>query len=330
VKETSAKSSKRRSSSTTQIVAPARGSNSSPSLELSGARTDDELVEAWLTGRTENTRMAYLRDLAWWRSLGLPPPRGWRWLRFRDYQEALAQIAEKGPSKATLARRIGTLRSLLAWAHRVGYCPLNVGAVIKPARAPNKLAERILEPEEVARLLFAAGQAPKTGARDHLFVRLAYVSGARVDELVGLDYDRVHASEKGGAVVTLHGKGSKTRHVWITQATFQELCEFDAAHQDFAPASAVAWSGPIFRAVSAYRPRLSVRDAERIVERAAKRAKLGKVSPHWLRHAHATHALQRGAPVHEVAADLGHSSVATTSRYLHARPGPGSARFLEF
>jgi hypothetical protein len=54
----------------------------------------------------------------------------------------------------------------------------------------------------------------------------------------------------------------------------------------------------------------------------------GAVSPHWLRHAHASHALDHGAPIHLVQATLGHSSVATTSRYLHALPGDSSARFL--
>ena len=52
------------------------------------------------------------------------------------------------------------------------------------------------------------------------------------------------------------------------------------------------------------------------------------MSPHWLRHAHATHALERGAPIHIVQANLGHASVATTGRYLHARPTDSSARYL--
>src|SRR5215471_16059101 len=47
-----------------------------------------------------------------------------------------------------------------------------------------------------------------------------------------------------------------------------------------------------------------------------------------LRHAHASHALDRGAPIHLVQATLGHASVATTSAYLHVRPGDSSARFL--
>jgi site-specific recombinase XerC len=59
----------------------------------------------------------------------------------------------------------------------------------------------------------------------------------------------------------------------------------------------------------------------RIVRLAAERAELNagsKVSPHWLRHAHATHALERGAPIHLVQATLGHSSVATTGRSVSA------------
>ena len=62
---------------------------------------------------------------------------------------------------------------------------------------------------------------------------------------------------------------------------------------------------------------------------AAKRAKLSTaVSAHWLRHAHASHALDRGAPVHVVQTTLGHASLATTTRYSHARPGDSSARYL--
>jgi integrase/recombinase XerD len=53
-----------------------------------------------------------------------------------------------------------------------------------------------------------------------------------------------------------------------------------------------------------------------------------KVSPHWLRHARATHALGRGAPIHLIQATLGHTSVSTTGRYLHARPTDSSAPYL--
>ena len=67
----------------------------------------------------------------------------------------------------------------------------------------------------------------------------------------------------------------------------------------------------------------------RIVRKAAKRAGIEKkVSCHWLRHAHASHALDRGAPIHLVQATLGHSSISTTGKYLHARPTDSSGSYL--
>ena len=65
------------------------------------------------------------------------------------------------------------------------------------------------------------------------------------------------------------------------------------------------------------------------MKRAAARAGIDlPVSPHWFRHAHASHALDRGAPIHLVQATLGHASIATTGRYLHARPRDSSSRYL--
>jgi len=53
------------------------------------------------------------------------------------------------------------------------------------------------------------------------------------------------------------------------------------------------------------------------------------VSPHWLRHAHGSHALDRGATLSEVQTTLGHANVATTSGYLHARPDTSSGLKLD-
>ena len=66
-----------------------------------------------------------------------------------------------------------------------------------------------------------------------------------------------------------------------------------------------------------------------MVKAAARRAGLsGAVSAHWLRHAHASHALDRSAPLHLVQATLGHADLKTTGRYTHARPTESSATYL--
>jgi integrase/recombinase XerD len=63
--------------------------------------------------------------------------------------------------------------------------------------------------------------------------------------------------------------------------------------------------------------------------KAVQRANLPReISPHWLRHSHASHSMDRGAPVHVVQQTLGHASLTTTTRYTHARPGDSSAKYL--
>ena len=127
------------------------------------------------------------------------------------------------------------------------------------------------------------------------------------------------AQERGDAgQVAVSGKGKKTRVVLLSPATWQELTGL----RDDAGADA-----PIFR--SRKGGNLDPSQVLRIVRAAARRVGIrAQVSPHWLRHAHASHALDRGCPIHLVQATLGHASVATTGRYLHARPTDSSARYL--
>ena len=72
--------------------------------------------------------------------------------------------------------------------------------------------------------------------------------------------------------------------------------------------------------------RLTERAINAMVKRAAKAA---GISPHWLRHAHGSHAIERGASLPEVQATLAHSNISTTSGYLHARPDSSSGLKLD-
>ena len=75
---------------------------------------------------------------------------------------------------------------------------------------------------------------------------------------------------------------------------------------------------------------LSERTVDDMVKRTAKAAGINEaVSPHWLRHAHGSHAIERGASLPEVQATLGHGNIATTSGYLHSRPDSSSGLCLD-
>lgn len=76
--------------------------------------------------------------------------------------------------------------------------------------------------------------------------------------------------------------------------------------------------------------KLSERNVNGMVKRAAAKAGINQaVSPHWLRHAHGSHAIDRGASLPEVQTTLGHDNIATTSGYLHARPDTSSGLHLD-
>jgi len=289
----------------------ARAPSSAP-LDVSGARNDRELAAAWLAGAPETTARAYTQDLTWWdRELA-------GGLRLRELTVAaiVAALDKHTGAESTRARRVASLRSLCAFGVRVGYLEQNAAAALRTRRrARPDLAARILDPSQVSALLLAA-QASRQPLRDHAFVRVAYATGARVAELCALSWSDVRTRADGSAVVRITGKGGKRRSVWLPERIARELAELRAAGPG---------RGPLWRARTGRR--LAPRDAHRLIRRLASGLDVAP-SPHWLRHSCATHAVEAGAPIHQVAADLGHASVAITTRYLHARPTIGVAHWL--
>jgi len=162
--------------------------------------------------------------------------------------------------------------------------------------------------------------AGERNRRNHAFIRLLYNAGLRLSEACALCWRDLQGRGDAGQV-TVWGKGEKERTILLSAGTWQEFVALR-------PAGAGP-DDPVFRSRPG-RP-LSPTPAWLIVQAAATRAGLEKASdfsPHWLRHAHASHALDRGAPISLVREDLGHASLMTTSRYTHARPGDGSSRYL--
>lgn len=287
-----------------EIPAPARSV-----VMIRHAETDDHLVALWLSRHeSPHTRRNYARQAeSFLRHVGRPLAA----VRLGELQAYLATL--DGKASATRANATAALKSLFSFAHEVGYLPVNVGAVVKAPAVKNTLAERILDEAAVHRML-----ALETSPRNRALLTLLYGGGFRISEVCGLRW-RDLAERDGAGQATVFGKGGKTRVVLLSAGTWRLL---DALRGDVGP------DDPVFRSRKGGGP-LDESAAHRVVKAAAARAGLAvEVSAHWLRHAHASHALDRGAPVHLVQATLGHASVATTGRYLHARPSDSSARYL--
>ncbi len=259
-----------------------------------------------IRGRARATQRAYEADAE--RFL-ISTRKPLRQVTVTDVQDFAASLTGSPASKA---RALSAIKSMLSFGHRVGYLQFNVGAVVKLPKQKNTLAERILSEPDVQRML-----ALESSPRNRVVLRLLYGGGLRVSELYDLVWRDLQDRDDAGQL-TVFGKGDKTRAVLVSSATWTELQS---------PRGDGASDAPVFR--SRQGGSLHPSTVRRIVYAAARRAGIdGNVSPHWLRHAHASHALDRGAPIHLVQSTLGHASVATTGRYLHARPGDSSAKYL--
>ena len=271
------------------------------------AGSDATLLRLWLHGKAPRTRRAYQDDVAaFLRHAG----KNLRQVTLADvvgFGESLGHLAP-----ASRARALGSVKSLAAFGHRIGYLPFDIGAPVRVPPVKQTLAERILGEGEVHRLLTL-----EANPRNHALLRLLYAGALRVSELCALTWRDLQPRDDSGQV-TVFGKGGKTRAVLLTPGVWSELVALRGRAGE---------GDPVFR--SAKHGHLTAVQVHRIVKAAAARAGLPlAVSAHWLRHAHASHALDRGAPISLVQATLGHASVATTGRYLHVRPNDSSARFL--
>ena len=277
---------------------------------VSQADTDAQLINIWANRHASpHTRRNYKRQAGRFLAY-IQSPLGTA--RLGDVQAFLATMEDAAP--ATRANAVACLKSLFSFAQETGYITYNVGKVLKTPPVKNTLAERIMDEGDVIRLIHL-----EPNARNRSLLAVLYLGGLRISEVCRLCWRDLSVRGDAGQI-TVYGKGGKTRVILLPASTWRLLLEFKGVE----PRDP---SEPVFR--SRKNGKLDESAAHRIVKAAAKRAGLpGEVSAHWLRHAHASHSLDRGAPIHLVQATLGHASVATTGRYLHARPSDSSSRYL--
>lgn len=272
------------------------------------ADNDAQFLALWMHGKAATSKREYKRETTAFLDHVAKPL---RWITLGDLQAYSDSL--EGLADATRARIISILKSLFSFAQKIGYVQFNIGAAMTTPKIKNRLAERILSYEEVLRIIVAA----KSG-RDKTLLRFLFATGARASEACGLRW-RDLATDTAGVVCTIHGKGGRTRHVRLPAGLGREVLALRRPDD--------GQDAPVFR--SRLGGALDPSALWRIVRNAARSAGIDKdASPHFLRHAHASTALDRGCKVHVLQASLGHSSLATTSRYVHVRPGESSSAFV--
>ncbi|MFO7778310.1 MAG: tyrosine recombinase [Nitriliruptoraceae bacterium] len=281
-------------------------------------------------GRRDNTVHAYRRDAedvartctAW----GLVRPDQVDLPALRRY---LAALHTRGYARSTAARRASTLRTWFGLLARRGVVRRDPAAMLATPKQGRHLP-RVLRVDQVAALLAAAGGTAPIELRDRALLELLYASGGRIGEVCPVTLGAIDLPQQ---LLRLAGKGGKERIVPIGDPAVDALRRYlaagrpllltDAAATGATGATATGLPVPVADAVfvTARGAPLGVREAREVVVRTARRAGLGHVTPHTLRHSVATHLLERGADLRQVQELLGHASLATTQRYTHLSRG---------
>jgi len=230
-------------------------------------------------------------------------------LRPRILRNWLAWLHEQGYSRATIARRLASLRSWCRFLRRQGKLDQDPAAGLRGPRK-DKALPHFLPAEGIQKMLaLPVGENPLS-RRDRALLETAYSAGVRVAELVGLNLEDLDLDE---SCATVRGKGRRERIVFLGPQALESIHSWMPDRDTMAkPKAAQA----LF--LNKNGTRLTVRSVGRILSKYLGPAGLDpNASPHSLRHSFATHLLNQGADIRGVQELLGHKSLATTQIYTH-------------
>jgi len=291
--------------------------------------TEEQTVDMFLEmlsaerGAAPNTISAYRRDLEDFRNFlrrrGRPlvaatPP---------DISAYVAAASATGLKATSLARRLSAVRQLYKFLVAEGQVMADPTMGLSGPRKERALP-KTLNVAEVDRLIETAAQRATTtkgsdrlrAVRLHCLIEMLYATGMRVSELVSLPRDVLAGDAR---VLTIKGKGGRERLVPLNnqaQAALERYLQLGREpNDDLAATVATKW---LFPSKSAQGHLTRQRFAQDLKEVAAEAGlDPDRVSPHVLRHAFASHLLDRGADLRSVQQLLGHADISTTEIYTH-------------
>ncbi len=237
-------------------------------------------------------------------------------LQITHIRSWLANLQSTGISRATLARRIVSIRAFTYWAASQGWIPSDIGSDLAIPKAHKTLPE-VLNHSQTQIVLDAivakAGEDPTPiNIRDLAMIEVLYASGIRVSEICGLNIRDIDWERNTLLVL---GKGDKERVVPIGLPALAAVKNWiSVGRPEFANTNS---SDAVF--LGARGKRIDQRTVREVVYDSME-AIGSHMSPHGLRHTAATHLLEGGADLRTVQEILGHSSLATTQIYTHVSP----------
>jgi site-specific recombinase XerD len=274
-------------------------------------------------------RLRHLHWFRWCAGTGLDPLAA----RAGDVKAWLAALADANAAVATRDRMLGTVKALyahLAEHDLVGGNPAALNRRRLGLSTTGRTSSTItVTPDQVAALIAVAGRVRRRGNPQLALRAKAIVTvftlGVRVSELCELDDTDRHVN-RGRPALRVPGKGDKPRIVYLSTLADQALTAYLAARGSTPATPArrgdLAARRPLFTTRSG--SRLSRQDVWHLLRRLASAAGLDlHIHPHVLRHFYVTTAVEAGADLADVQADVGHASIDTTRGvYDHSARDP--------
>lgn len=231
-------------------------------------------------------------------------------LEIRAFLASLLRTA----GKATLERKLSSLRAFYHFCRRRGFVESNPARQVRSPKKDKRLAA-VLSVEDAAMLIESHhNDDQEKNLRDRAVLELYYSTGCRVSELAAA---KIGDWEREVGTLRITGKGRKERLVIVGEHAAKAMSDYLTATMGVRTMHhGRVENSPLF--LGRQGKALSVRTIQNIVRRARLAAGLGQdVTPHTLRHSFATHLLESGANLREVQELLGHESLSTTQRYTH-------------
>ena len=217
----------------------------------------------------------------------------------------------------TVARRLSALRQFYRYLVSEGVRKDDPTGPIESPKQGRTLPKTLTEAEVTTLIKTAGASGGAESLRLVCLLELLYATGLRVSELVGLP---ISAIGDANQFLIIQGKGGRERMVPLSDPAQKALSKYIDIRKQFIGSDTAERQEPwLFPSRTSDSGHLTRQRFAQLLKDLAKAANMeeGKVSPHVLRHAFATHLLQNGADLRAVQKMLGHADIATTQIYTH-------------
>lgn len=229
-------------------------------------------------------------------------------------REYMAKLYKENRKKASIARKLATLRAFFKFLCREHVLESNPARLVSSPRLEKRLP-KIISIDEVVYFIETPDTDTPLGKRDRAILELLYATGCRVSEVAGMNLEDIDFKRE---TIRVRGKGRKERFVPFGSKAKEALCDYleirgallaeAPEHKRDAKAVLLNYQGT----------RITTRSIARMIEKYVKQCAFAhNISPHSLRHSVATHLLSAGADLRAIQELLGHARLSTTQIYTH-------------